>query len=486
MNSTQAAFENLSNTSYTTILASVAAGACIGYVVLSSKLWKQPKAMAAPSSVATEAAVVVDTSVHAPILKETLQVPFVVIHDPAWKDIGRALEKYDDEVAVLMNGLSRALEVATESEWDLFVEGVEPQYLLAKQLQLRIDRMAVLLDENTRLLQQELLQPFPVTKLLPKVYPEPDNVSIKNMPLRKEPPHRVTKEPLESSSYDSVSQVIVHIARDWTRLGLVVRQRLYDWCKQEMASHLVAKDSILVPGAGLGRLAFDLACDGYSVEANEISVLMSSAAHAILQRKVKGTLRPFLMDYFTNEVYSELRYESVPFPDVDIDFQDVSGSLSFTLGDFVETYSMSEKRYEGIVTCFFLDTATNIYEYLWIISNALKVGGVWVNVGPLQWHRNAVLHPSADEIRGLVESFGFEIVKWSLDLEPIDYRYEDSSTTRSTKYEAFKPLRMVAIRRETTKSLLLPRFLQRRHKPKQPEPAPVSSYTPSNVVIEEL
>ena len=481
----------LFTTSYTIYLASVIVAAVLGCLFLSSLRWKPVAKVPRVVEWKAEAAAseTVETTDHPFSFDSSTplsppQVPFVVLHDPKWKDIGRALETYEEEVAALMNGLSRSLEVAQESEWDLF-DDEEIEYLLSKQLQRRIDRMAVLLDENTRLLQEELLKPFPVIKLLPNEYYEENHVhwTIKRSPFGKQPPHRVTKETLEFPAYDCASQVMAHITRDWTRLGRLVRQRTYDWCRDQLASRLAIGDSILVPGAGLGRLAYDLACDGYSVEANEISLLMASAAYAILQRKVQGTLHPFLMDFFTNEVDSEWRYEGIPFPDETIG--DMSGSLSFTVGDFVEAYSkISHRHHDGIVTCFFLDTATNIYEYLWTIYNVLRQGGVWVHVGPLQWHRNARLHPSANELKGLVESFGFEIVHWSVDKHPIDYRYEDLTTTRSTKYEAFKPLRMVAIREGTTKSSLFPQFLHKSHKPKI-ETVPVS-HNPSTVVIEEL
>jgi len=474
----------LLTTPYITLLASIVVAAIVGGIFLSVK-WKPSTAIKAARTTTIKT-----SEIDAPIpmasmhSQEEHQVPFVVLHDPEWKDIGRALETYQEEVAVLMNGLSRSLEVAQESEWDLFGGDMEPDYLLSKQLQRRIDCMALLLEENTRLLQQELLLPFPVTKLLPKEYP-PNEVrwTTQHSPLRQQPPHRAMKEPLESSAYDSASQVMAHITRDWTNLGRLVRQHIYDWCRDHVASRLAVGDSILVPGAGLGRLAFDLACDGYSVEANDVSLLMASAAHALLQRNVRGTLHPFLMDFFTNEVNSEWRYEAVPFPDVDTS-ANMRGSLSYTVGDFVQTYSVPHRLHGGIVTCFFLDTATNIYEYLWTIQQVLRVDGVWVHVGPLQWHRNALLHPSADELRGLVESFGFDIAHYSIDLQPVDYRYEDKTTTRSTKYEAFKPLRMVAIRRETTNTSILPRFLQGQQKSKK-EPGSVSQI-PSQVVIEEL
>jgi SAM-dependent methyltransferase len=72
-------------------------------------------------------------------------------------------------------------------------------------------------------------------------------------------------------------------------------------------------DRILVPGAGLGRLAFDLYQQGYQVEANEISPVMVAAANAILQRNITGALHPFGLDYMSNEVDSSRRYDEINF-----------------------------------------------------------------------------------------------------------------------------------------------------------------------------
>lgn len=42
--------------------------------------------------------------------------------------------------------------------------------------------------------------------------------------------------------------------------------------------------------------------------------------------------------------------------------------------------------FDCVVTCFFIDTAHNIVEYLEVINYCLKPGGKWVNLGPLLWH----------------------------------------------------------------------------------------------------
>ena len=54
-------------------------------------------------------------------------------------------------------------------------------------------------------------------------------------------------------------------------------------------SNATRKSRILVPGAGLGRLAYEIYNIGIydAVEANEISIVMSAAAHQLLHYKVK-------------------------------------------------------------------------------------------------------------------------------------------------------------------------------------------------------
>jgi len=51
------------------------------------------------------------------------------------------------------------------------------------------------------------------------------------------------------------------------------------------------------------------------------------------------------------------------------------GLLSMCAGDFVEVYSAQEQAasFDCVATCFFLDTAHNILQYMQIIRHILKV-----------------------------------------------------------------------------------------------------------------
>ena len=51
------------------------------------------------------------------------------------------------------------------------------------------------------------------------------------------------------------------------------------------------------------------------------------------------------------------------------------GRMRMSAGDFVEVYSAPSQaqRFDCVVTCFFLDTAHNVIQYLEVIAFVLKV-----------------------------------------------------------------------------------------------------------------
>jgi hypothetical protein len=70
-------------------------------------------------------------------------------------------------------------------------------------------------------------------------------------------------------SYDTMEQVLVHLSRDWSRRGEKVRKNLYDDGFLSTLSTLIDDPvgrRVLVPGAGLGRLAAELAVKGFRYE----------------------------------------------------------------------------------------------------------------------------------------------------------------------------------------------------------------------------
>ena len=82
-----------------------------------------------------------------------------------------------------------------------------------------------------------------------------------------------------------------------------------------------------------------------------------------------------------------------------------------------------EELWDAVVTCFFVDTAPVVVEYVETIYGMLKPGGVWVNLGPLLYHWTTDVENNEDpryqqsvelsweELRHVIGTFGFEFQK---------------------------------------------------------------------------
>ncbi|CAK7274971.1 hypothetical protein SEPCBS119000_006446 [Sporothrix epigloea] len=161
---------------------------------------------------------------------------------------------------------------------------------------------------------------------------------------------------------------------------------------------------VLVPGAGLGRLVFELCQNGYLAEGNEISyhqLLASSYILNFTRHAGQHTIYPWVHSFSNHrERANQLRSYAVPdiHPGQAILQRSILpaeeqgpygiGSMSMTASDFLCLYSDAEHAevYDAVACAFFLDTAPNVIRYLETISHCLKPGGLLINVGPLLWH----------------------------------------------------------------------------------------------------
>lgn len=109
--------------------------------------------------------------------------------------------------------------------------------------------------------------------------------------------------------------------------------------------------------------------------------------------------------------------QEVKFPDVLVTEVLNSDDFGISVGEFTEIFSdpTEEGKWDGIVTCFFIDTAQNIVQYLKIIYKVLKANGIWINVGPTLWHYESSSNPreisielDVSEIKELCRKIGFE------------------------------------------------------------------------------
>mmetsp|Transcript_11117 Transcript_11117/g.14534 ORF Transcript_11117/g.14534 Transcript_11117/m.14534 type:complete len:445 (-) Transcript_11117:1075-2409(-) len=380
-------------------------------------------------------------------LENGLEVPFIsfgLSNNDVLHQVSSALQVHKENIECSLRNMVQSYWIAREAE--LMLHGKISDTSLSSRIEKRIERLGTLLDEDYLHMETSLLAPVNLTLALPN--PTTDKVSTYGEILEH-----------EISSYDSILNVVAHVVRDWSSVG---ERRHYQWCLIQLLSlyNERAGVKILIPGAGLGRLAFDIAREGFFVEANECSVVMATASYNIISGKATGTLHPWCYDSFLNEIKSEARYDSLNYPDISPpeSFHAPPTNLSYTVGDFVSSYSSSSRyrSFDSVVTCFFIDTASNFYEYVSVIDHVLKDGGMWINYGPLQWHKNALITPSSDEMFETLKDFGFEIRKWDVDRRFLNYRNFEEDIPRYTKTEGYNSLMFVVMKSSTNRGDRMP------------------------------
>ncbi|EDO34821.1 predicted protein [Nematostella vectensis] len=263
-----------------------------------------------------------------------------------------------------------------------------------------------------------------------------------------------TRKAVTSFDMDKVYTTLKQFVRDWSEEGANERKACYSPIIDEIQNLFppskfnVSEVSVLVPGAGLGRLMFEIARLGYQCQGNEWSLFMLFASHYILNRSegvASDTIYPYV--HQTCNVRSpndQIRPIKIP----DTDPQDLPPSTNFSMaaGNFLEVYNESD-TWDCIATCFFIDTAHNVISYIEHIFNLLKPGGYWINLGPLLYHFADMLNEMSIELsyqdikRIITDQFKFEMI---VNTIPSGYIENDLSMLKMTYESVFFVVRKPA------------------------------------------
>lgn len=262
--------------------------------------------------------------------------------------------------------------------------------------------------------------------------------------------------------------------RDWSKEGLAERRACYEPILTDLDRAFAdierSKVQVLVPGAGLGRLVFEICRRGFSAEGNEISWHQLLASSWILNHtnhEAQYPLFPFALQ-FTNLVSRSHQLFQTHIPDIhpstslaeaaNNGFK--TGDMSMIAADFVAYYSSPSQssKFDVVVTVFFIDTASNVLQYIETVKNCLKRGGIWINLGPLHWHfdsreassqnvkresyngkenvidiaEHGSIEFTDEEIRLLLERMGFQIEQHEVESQHIGYIQNPYSMLQDT------------------------------------------------------
>ncbi|OVA05127.1 hypothetical protein BVC80_8897g9 [Macleaya cordata] len=225
---------------------------------------------------------------------------------------------------------------------------------------------------------------------------------------------------------DKVRCIIRNIVRDWAPEGQRERDQCYKPILEELDRLFPSRcqdrpPCCLVPGAGLGRLALEISCLGFVSQGNEFSYYMMICSSFILnhtQTAGEWTIYPWIHSN-CNSLSDNDQLRPVSFPDIHPASIGITEGFSMCGGDFVEVYGdpSQEGAWDTVVTCFFLDTAHNVVEYIEIISRLLREGGVWINLGPLLYHfadaygteDEMSIELSLEDVKKVAFHYGFQL-----------------------------------------------------------------------------
>eukprot|EP01025_Chloroclados_australasicus_P065714 TRINITY_DN8955_c0_g1_i1.p1 TRINITY_DN8955_c0_g1~~TRINITY_DN8955_c0_g1_i1.p1 ORF type:complete len:446 (-),score=33.14 TRINITY_DN8955_c0_g1_i1:380-1606(-) len=276
---------------------------------------------------------------------------------------------------------------------------------------------------------------------------------------------------------DKVRYVLKNLVRDWSQEGEPERKQSYGRIVEEVVRIFGSRKNdndqspppprILVPGTGLGRLPLELAHEGFEAQGNEFSYYMLLTASFMLNQAANfdGQMVVFpWMHSNCNQLSDADQIRPVKIPDINsAEFVARPGLLSMCAGDFVEVYNDKEmySSFDCVTTCFFIDTAHNIIQYLEIIYDILKDGGYWVNLGPLLYHwADSHTYLSSEELSievplndvvNIATGLGFKLIKQ--EMVPAAYLANVRSMYQTVYRCAFWTMQKTSVNSEKTSQL---------------------------------
>lgn len=260
---------------------------------------------------------------------------------------------------------------------------------------------------------------------------------------------------IKEDKMSKVRSTIRQCVRDWAKEGAEERDQCYRPIMDELAKRYPdpadrKQRRVLIPGSGLSRLTWEVAHMGFFSQGNEFSYYMLLASYLILNC-LDGVeclpLYPFVHET-KNLLSVRDQLQEIRIPDVDPSSLPEGSQFSMVAGDFLEVFK-GDASWDSVCTCFFIDTAHDILEYLEFINKMMKPGGYWINFGPLLYHYSG-MGPSElsvdltwEEIKGALPGLGFELLEERTD-QPSRYTANTSSMLQQSYKCVFSVCRKVS------------------------------------------
>lgn len=237
------------------------------------------------------------------------------------------------------------------------------------------------------------------------------------------------------------------LTKDWSSLGKAEREKTYTplitaieeaYEEARRAMRTTSKDSfrVLVPGAGAGRLAWELVKRGYAVEGCEPSftaLLVGNFALNSTAGEGGHIFYPFVHEH-SNVRKGEVAMRGIEIPDVDPKAIPSNVQFSMRAGNFTEAYDGQEQSWDAICCSLAFDLGEGVLDFVRRVGQILKTGGVWAFVGPMPCLAGGSgdgIQLSIEEVMGVIRKNGFKVMK-----------KEQVSVMHSTDPQALRTVRL--------------------------------------------
>ncbi|NXT33257.1 CARME methyltransferase, partial [Pelecanoides urinatrix] len=215
--------------------------------------------------------------------------------------------------------------------------------------------------------------------------------------------------PASTFDMDKLKSTLKQFVRDWSEEGKPER----DSCYQPIISEIVKNFPKERCDSGAVKLQWLQGCCSLVWEI--VLFLVWVRFLLLVCSEINSCkLYPWIHQ-FSNNRRSADQIRPIYFPDVDPHSLPSGSNFSMTAGDFQEIYSECN-TWDCIATCFFIDTAHNVIDYIDTIWKILKPGGIWINVGkcPLLYHfenlgNELSVELSYEDIKNVILQYGFHI-----------------------------------------------------------------------------
>ena len=213
--------------------------------------------------------------------------------------------------------------------------------------------------------------------------------------------------------FEKIEKMVIHqLYREWSANGKFDRDSAFEPILNYLSENMKEikttfdqspKLKVLIPGCGTGRLNIEIA-EKFEIPVigNEYSLFTIWLSKFVLSSKFTDMKQNYQIYPWIHSSSNKTSIESstrqINFPDLNQQaFEKVSDKnlLSMHCGNFLQIFNKDGKccdddqrnqKFPIVITCWFIDTARNLIEYLETIYNLLPEKGVWLNIGPLYYH----------------------------------------------------------------------------------------------------